>query len=139
MSILISFGIIAGLAVVLRWTYGTGQSHQRRYPPSSARTPRQPTRFEYLTDANTAESLPDGGHDVLDPAPADSVVDAAEPPDEGYGLLRTVLVADSARQAALIQELLLDGGVRSTTAPHRQGVSVLVFVHELGRAHRLVG
>ncbi|MGA8116743.1 MAG: hypothetical protein WCA46_24170 [Actinocatenispora sp.] len=139
-SILIAFGLIAGLAVVLRWTYGSDLA-ERRYlaSPTVDDEPPQPARLEHLGTVSIPDLLPDGRHDALDPAPLDAQVEAVESTDEGYGLLRTVVITATTRQANLVREVLLDGGIRSTTATRPGGVSVLVFVHQLDQAHRLVG
>lgn len=131
LSILIAFGLIAGLAIVLRWTYGS-ELTARRYRIADDQ-PSAPDECPALFDEE-----PDGRHDALDPAPAEALLATAEPADKPYGLLRSVLVAENRRQADAVQELLLEAGIRSTLAADRSGVRVLVFPEALDEARRLL-
>ncbi|GAA4211329.1 hypothetical protein [Actinocatenispora rupis] len=137
-SILIAFGLIAGLAIVLRWTYGSDLA-ERRYQVSPADddpiTPAAATGPPFPAH----DLVPDGAHEAIDPAPHDHRVDAAESGDEGFGLLRTAYVADTDRAASLVREVLAEAGIRSTVA-HRAGrLAVMVFADQLDEARRLVG
>lgn len=132
LSILIAFALIAGLAIVLRWTYGS-ELTARRYRISDDQ-PSSPDEYPVLL----VDDEPDGRHDALDPAPAEALLAAAEPADERYGLLRAVLVAENRRQANAVQELLREAGIRSTLAADRAGVRVLVFPESLDEARRLL-
>lgn len=132
LSILIAFGLIAGLAIVLRWTYGS-ELTARRYRASDEQS-SSPDEYPALLD----DDEPDGRHDALDPAPTESLLAAAGPADERYGLLRSVLVAENRRQANAVQELLREAGIRSTLTADRSGVRVLVFPESLDEARRLL-
>lgn len=137
-SILIAFGLIAGLAIVLRWTYGSDLA-ERRYQVSPADD--DPITPATATDppAPGTDLVPDGAHEAIDPVPHDGRVDAAEAADEGFGLLRTAYVADTDRAASLVREVLGEAGIRSTVT-HRDGrISVMVFADQLDEARRLVG
>ncbi|BCJ29803.1 hypothetical protein AB0I55_02330 [Actinocatenispora sera] len=135
-SILIAFGLIAGLAIVLRWTYGSDLTERRYHVSPNDDDPAAPTP---LGPPVAAPSVPDGTHEAIEPAAQDQVVDAPESLDEGYGLLRTVLVAENQRQATLVREVLADAGIRSTISTDGNSARVLVFVDQLDKARRLVG
>lgn len=126
LSILITFGVIACLAIVLRWTYGSDAS-ERHYPPPPGDELAPP---RVITPAH--DILGDGS---LVPDEWVTVTD-----DEGYGLLRTVLATADPRQAAAVRVLLRDSGIRSTVATRPDGrTAVLVFGEQLDQARRLVG
>ncbi len=144
LSILIAFGLIAGLAIVLRWTYGSDPvEHRGQELPAEPAMDEGPVSAAgpVTRSASTTapEQLPDGGHDALDPAPGDGHIDAAESEDEGFGLLRTVLLTADERQASLVREILRDAGIRSTVSLQGPGIAVLVFSDQLDQARRLVG
>ena len=135
-SILIAFGLIAGLAIVLRWTYGSDLAERRyRVSPSDD----EPVAPSPAGPSQDVPPVPDGTHAALEPLPQDRVVDAAESLDEGSGLLRTVLVAETLRQATLVREVLGDAGIRSTISTANGQSRVMVFVDQLDKARRLVG
>jgi len=135
-SILIAFGLIAGLAIVLRWTYGSDLAERRYRVSPSDDDPATPTA---AGPPLATPPAPDGTHEAIEEPAADGTVDAAESVDEGYGLLRTVLVADTQRQAVLVREVLADAGIRSTVSREGTGARVLVFADQLDQARRLVG
>ncbi len=142
LSILIAFGLIAGLAIVLRWTYGSDPvEHRGQELPTDPLVDEEPANGAGPATRSTPapEQLPDGGHDALDPAPADGHIDAAESEDEGFGLLRTVLLTEDERQASLVREILQDAGIRSTISIQGSGIAVMVFSDQLDHARRLVG
>jgi hypothetical protein len=138
LSILIAFGVIAGLAVVLRWTYGSDMTDRRyQLSPADGDEPAD-TGPDDPIDSDL-ESVPDGRHDTIDPAPShDESEGSADDLDAGYGLLRTVLIVDDSRQAEGARDVLRTAGIRSTTARRSGAVRVLVFVDQLDEARRLV-
>lgn len=128
LSILITFGVIACLAVVLRWTYGSDAS-ERYYPPPPGDEPGPPRVVTSM-------------HDFLGPEEGETVPDdwATLTEDEGYGLLRTVLATADPAQVAAARALLRDSGIRCTVATRPDGrTAVLVFGEQLDQARRLVG
>lgn len=135
-SILIAFGLIAGLAIVLRWTYGSDLTERRYHVSPNDDDPAVPTS---VGSPLATPPVPDGKHEAIEPATQDQVVDAPESVDEGYGLLRTVLVAENQRQATLVREVLADAGIRSTISTEGTSARVMVFVDQLDKARRLVG
>lgn len=135
-SILIAFGLIAGLAIVLRWTYGSDLSERRYHVSPSDDDPASPAAVDAPV---VTPPVPDGTHEAIEQAAQDQVVDAPESADEGYGLLRTVLVAENQRQATLVREVLADAGIRSTISTEGDSARVMVFVDQLDKARRLVG
>jgi hypothetical protein len=126
LSILITFGVIACLAVVLRWTYGS--DGERDYPPppgEPAAPPRTITPVHDLLAAEVAAELDDW------PTLTE---------DEGYGLLRTVLASNDPVRVGTVRALLRGSGIRCTVATRPDGrTAVLVFAEQLDRARRLVG
>ncbi|GIF03071.1 hypothetical protein [Actinoplanes siamensis] len=59
---------------------------------------------------------------------------------EDYGLLRPAAVTEEREVADEIRRLLIDAGIRSTSATRHDGrVCVLVFAEEVEEARRLVG
>jgi hypothetical protein len=129
LSILITFGVIACLAIVLRWTYGSDAS-ERHYPPPPGEEFGGPRTITPVHDVLAAEAA---GEDLSDEW-------ATLTEDEGYGLLRTVLATDDPDQAAVASTLLRGGGIRCTTTTRPDGrTAVLVFGEQLDQARRLVG
>lgn len=133
LSLLIAFGLIAGLAIVLRWTYGSDAA-ERRYrvydEPAVPRHAGHPSAMVF--------DEPDGRHDALDPAPAEALLAETDPDDDRFGLLRTVVVATEVRQATLVRGMLRRAGVRATIAVEPDGVRVLVFPEALDRARQIL-
>ena len=130
LSILIALGLIAGLAIVLRVTYGSDRT-VRRY-----RIADEPELEGYPVVLVADE--PDGRHDELDPEPAETLLATAAPGDDRYGLLRSVVITADPVQATAIQAILRDAGIRATLATDRTGIRVLVFPEALDQARRLV-
>jgi hypothetical protein len=129
LSILITFGVIACLAIVLRWTYGSDAS-ERHYPPPPGEEPAPPRTITPVHDILAAEAA---GEDLSDEW-------ATLTEDEGYGLLRTVLATDDAEQASVARAVLRGSGIRCTTTTRPDGrTAVLVFAEQLDQARRLVG
>ncbi len=92
---IIAFVVVAVLAAVLRWTFGSDV-------------------------ARTQARIFSGTED--------------------YGLLRVAGVVENDAAARRMQDLLRDGGIRSTTAIEPDGtVRVMVFEAEIEAARRLVG
>lgn len=136
LSILIAFGLIAGLAIVLRWTYGSDATERRYRVHDEPTTPPVDEPADELD--MLADGPPDGRHDALDPATADELLASTDPADEPFGLLRSVLVAADRPQAEAVRDVLGDAGIRATVAETGDGIRVLVFPEELDAARRLV-
>ncbi len=136
MGIVVAFAVVAGLALVLRWTFGSDlpsdqARHERTDQAGSSATP---TARPTSTAGSGSRALP-----RAHPA-GRRAARAAGTEDDRFGLLRTVTVVADAAAAEPLREVLSDAGIRSTTGAGRNGgVRVLVFEQDLDRARRLTG
>lgn len=138
------FGLIALLALVLRWTFSrdSGLPHRRprrlfgrrdvpgTLPPtaspiSPAAAPRASTGSPTTGTSARSSSATSGS--------------SSSRTSEDYGLLAVAADVATAEEAAAVRRLLTEAGIRNTSTVSGGRHKVLVFGHELMRARRVAG